>query len=1382
MPPAVADSGASSVYISVGDSNAISNVRPIEAHEQFNVRTANSNVITPYAVGTMVLPNMKPITVHVFQGLSSSLISVGHILDELDGDGEAVFEREQMQIRRKSNGKIIIIGVRCPKTKLYTIDLHAATAENEEPLTNLRACAATYAAPVQTVEDLVTYWYQTMGSPVKSTLLNAVKQGYLEIPEMPYSRLSKYKHLLRSPASAKGHLDLTRQGTRSTDPLHRPRPTNKSRGAEDDEAIRVRILSDEERISMDLTAKLHDTYIMVIVSRKTNYIRLETSKSRHGKDLLAAFESGLKFLRAHGAAPSVVRMDNEISADFRLMLEDEKIRLELAMPHNHRSNDAERAIRTSKNHIIASLATADPDFPMAASKHLLAQAETTLNLLRRAPGKENINAWQAMHGRPYDFNAHPLGPPGTRVVAHDKQRTTWGAHGQDGWYVGGAPDHYRAVSIYFPRTRSVRVTESVSWHFHDLTTESSCSATRLEKAVVTIKNAIAAIHPGDIRAKNVTKFDACSIDLLEQRTTLEHILRAHHQTAPRTAGPPAIPYPTQVLPPAVKKDDTIATPPVAVVQKEGTMGGGSANEEPAVAAKPSSDVETAAAPQRVAVEPVSSTETAAAPQRVPVEKQAVTSAPLVAVTPALPISRAPRTAQTAPTAPNISAAASSPSAPNIPAAAAPPTSARGQQRAQTVPKQRVVDTETPPSESKTAGPVTRASKRLEQKRTRKSRGRATTTTRRNLQAQLLQEHAQALMVTRRFRGKQQGGRERPAAPTERVPKRRPRRSPNLEQRLGNELWNERCEHANTAVDLDEDGNKLVYHRAKAGPNGHIWEAAAGTEITKLIDSKTGRWIHVTDIPKGRKAAYYNPRCRTKIKNGELVYRVRGTIGGDKVDYDGDTAAYTASMQAFKILCNSIVSTEGGKFASADIKDYYLGTPLVDKHGNPAVEYMRISLDHIPADVQALYDLEKFAHKGFVYMEIAKSIYGLPQSGRQAQDRLVKHLKQHGYYQCANTPSLFRHTTKSIAFTLVVDDFGIKYVNEEDLESFHATLRELYEITEDRGLTQKIVGITITHDREANTITLSMPGYVRKALERFNINPDTAKGANSPAIYEPPDYGAKIQYDEIEDDRPISAEAKTRIQQIVGVFLFYARAVDPTMLCAVNKLASKQAAPTVDTVTQADRILQYAHRYPNAAVTIRASDMQLRCHSDASYLSEAKSRSRAGGILFLGAIDPVHGVNGAIDYLSCIISTVAASATEAEYASLFLVGREATGASHTLIDLGHPQTATLIICDNKCAVGIANRAVKQKASKSINMRYHWIRDKVDLDEFIIEWEPGSTNLADYFTKNHPVHHHQSMRNVYVHDKPAEKIAHICVLAQITHEHTDINNYYSILSNT
>ena len=104
----------------------------------------------------------------------------------------------------------------------------------------------------------------------------------------------------------------------------------------------------------------------------------------------------------------------------------------------------------------------------------------------------------------------------------------------------------------------------------------------------------------------------------------------------------------------------------------------------------------------------------------------------------------------------------------------------------------------------------------------------------------------------------------------------------------------------------------------------------------------------------------------------------------------------------------------------------------------------------------------------------------------------------------------------------------------------------------------------------------------------------------------------------------------------------------------------------------------------------------------SYLSEVNSRSRAGGILYLGDADTrtTTGVHGAIDYLSCIISTVVSSAAEAEYVALFS---------------GRPRSNL-----RQSDVGIANRSVKQKRSKAINMRYHWIRDQVDLEAVIIEY--------------------------------------------------------------
>ena len=77
-----------------------------------------------------------------------------------------------------------------------------------------------------------------------------------------------------------------------------------------------------------------------------------------------------------------------------------------------------------------------------------------------------------------------------------------------------------------------------------------------------------------------------------------------------------------------------------------------------------------------------------------------------------------------------------------------------------------------------------------------------------------------------------------------------------------------------------------------------------------------------------------------------------------------------------------------------------------------------------------------------------------------------------------------------------------------------------------------------------------------------------------------------------------------------------------------------------------------------------------------------------------------------------------------------------------------QEATNIIADNTTACGIANRTSKIKRSKAMDMRYHWIRDRVNQGQFKVHWEPSKTNLADYFTKTHPVHHFVDMRSKYV----------------------------------
>ena len=77
----------------------------------------------------------------------------------------------------------------------------------------------------------------------------------------------------------------------------------------------------------------------------------------------------------------------------------------------------------------------------------------------------------------------------------------------------------------------------------------------------------------------------------------------------------------------------------------------------------------------------------------------------------------------------------------------------------------------------------------------------------------------------------------------------------------------------------------------------------------------------------------------------------------------------------------------------------------------------------------------------------------------------------------------------------------------------------------------------------------------------------------------------------------------------------------------------------------------------------------------------------------------------------------------------------------LEDLGYPQPPTVIHCDNEVAVGLAQKSVKPKLSKSCDMRLHWLQDRVAQRQYIVRHIPGAINVADYFTKPLPVHRHK-----------------------------------------
>jgi hypothetical protein len=1249
----VADAGATGHYFRASSSPFLSN---LQVGPPVTVTTPNGGTIVSTRSATLDIGGLSGETVHLFDDsdlIGMSLLSIGALCDR---GCDAKYTRHRVSIR-DPEGRLVAVGHRDRRTGLYLVDISRAS----------RMPTAAGAIWSETKAQTLDFWVAALGSPPTSSILKAIALG-LRLPGLTASALRKYNP--RSMATAKGHLQLVRQGLRSTsasdtDDLSPeevgPLPP-KSGGRKRDQDIYTRIFSPTGRIHADgagrfpVTSKSGNNHVIVFYSEDGNYIHCEATKTRKAGEITTAYRKAVNFFVAKGVAPTFFRMDNETSGALEDFIREEaKCTIQYVAPNNHRQNRAERCIQTFKNHFVSMLATTDPSFPMSLWDTLLTQAELTINLLRESAINPRMSAWEQLHG-PYDFGSTPIAPVGMPVLVFEAPavRGSWAPHGKAGFYIGPAMSHYRCFNTYVLETGRERVTDTLSWHPTALKLPGSSPLEELTSAVKEVSAAykrILSTPPAMLGEKDVLS------------TLKEPVMEALRELA-----------------------EVYGTRP--------PLGGGPGGERLAQVGDSHTTRDTDAEP---------SSDTGPSPD---------TDGPPPGFA---PLSDLPPVDEVSPPATDAHSGGGAPDTSSLDGVASPPpasTCARpATGRRQRVPRRRPGSKSSVPGLAPGGGPVPQVS-------------------------------AGVRPATRR---RQRVPQEREKAGSDPYARSYHPRIPGT-RRVAATLFSDH-EHARlacTSVDLDTEGRPLTWSAAMGGPDRESWIKAEVEEWLRLIEtSGTLRFVSHSTKPKCRLASYYNPQVKLKKRpDGSVEFRVRGTYGGDRSDWRGPRSALTASITTVKVLLNAVVSEENARWMTADITDFYLGTPL------PRNEYMRVHTKYIPREIMDRYGLSDLVKDDHVMVEIYKGIYGLPQAGILAQERLVKHLSEHGYHAAKDTPCLFLHDTRPVAFSLVVDDFGIKYEGRENAEHLLQTLRLLYKIRHDEE-GQKYLGITIRFDRSARLVTMQMPGYVGQALKRFGHDP--RRTSEIPCKYVPPRYGKYTQFAEVDSSPRLGADGVKRIQEIVGVFSYYARVMDSTMLCAVTKLASSQSMPTGSTMAAAELLLDYAEGHQDAVVTFRASSMVYHVHSDASYLSESGARSRAGGRHYLGDAASARDscvVNGSVLDVSTIIDVVCSSAFEAEYGALFINGKEAAAIRATLADLGYPQGRTQMITDNTTAQAIAAGSAKQKRSKAVDMRFHWIRDRVRQKQFDVVWEPGERNLADFFTKAHPVSHFRRVSARYV----------------------------------
>jgi hypothetical protein len=171
----------------------------------------------------------------------------------------------------------------------------------------------------------------------------------------------------------------------------------------------------------------------------------------------------------------------------------------------------------------------------------------------------------------------------------------------------------------------------------------------------------------------------------------------------------------------------------------------------------------------------------------------------------------------------------------------------------------------------------------------------------------------------------------------------------------------------------------------------------------------------------REITYSKVICKVQPEKGDDANRTGITIGGNNIAYPGYVGTPMGSIELVKLLVNSVLSQCNARLATIDLKNFYLNTPL------DRPEYVRIKLADIPQEFINEYKLDKLARNSWIYFEMRRGMYSLPQAGILANKLLQDRLAKFDYYKAATIPGLWRHKWCLVMFALIVNNFAIQYV-------------------------------------------------------------------------------------------------------------------------------------------------------------------------------------------------------------------------------------------------------------------------------------------------------------------------------------------------------------------
>lgn len=356
--------------------------------------------------------------------------------------------------------------------------------------------------------------------------------------------------------------------------------------------------------------------------------------------------------------------------------------------------------------------------------------------------------------------------------------------------------------------------------------------------------------------------------------------------------------------------------------------------------------------------------------------------------------------------------------------------------------------------------------------------------------------------------------------------------------------------------------------------------------------------------------------------------------------------------------------------------------------------------------------------------LKKALYGLKQASRQWNEKIHKSLLDLGFLRTYSDAGVYVYRQQGgdgsvTIVVLYVDDLLLFGNRPRYIKHVKDTLMKQYKM-KDLGPVQRFLGLRITRDRSTRTIEIDQTEYIESVLQRFNMA--DCKPARTPLP-----AGAVLEA----TDQPASDSFRTRYQSLIGSLLYATLGTRPDIDFAVTRLSKYNAQPSNAHWDYAKYVLRYLQGTKNYRLRYQgASNDGLLSYSDSDYAEDRDDRHSTTGFVFLMA-------GGAISWASRRQPTISVSSTEAEYKAASDTCRQLTWLRTFGSELGDDISRPTPLCvDNQGSIFLAVNPVVDRRTKHIEVRYHYVREQVELGNVEIFYVATVDQLADALTKNVP----------------------------------------------